>query len=507
MDDQTPREPKSSSSTGADAALDDNLTQSEVGDLVARSIFLTGSWGFVSLVIGFVGNLALARLLTPEDFGLVAIGATVLLVGTAIGDAGLGAGLIRQTSPPTERQLSELLGLQLVFTTVLTALGCLVALRFGEDGLVTAVVLLALPVTALQTTGRAILSRRLDFARITALDAAGQIALYAWSIPAVLLGMGVWGMATGYVAKAIAGTAILPLVTNLRILRPALARPRKHGELLWFGLRFQASWFVIVGRDLILNLATAAIAGVATLGLWSLARRLMEVPLVLFNALWRVLFPSMTRILETGGAAAPIVERGVRVISVVSALALSAFAGAVPAVVPGLFGESWSEVSEVIPWASVGLMISGGIAIATAGYLSAAGHPGKNFLSAVAFAVTWIGSTAVLLPSLGAVAVGIGWIVGALAESAVLAAAARRASGARVIRNATVPLTAGAAGCLLGGLTSVELDPGVTSAVLGFAIAVGTTALLLALAARSSLTESASLVRTAWSRSRSPRAA
>jgi O-antigen/teichoic acid export membrane protein len=299
----------------------------------------------------------------------------------------------------------------------------------------------------------------------------------------------------------------LPLVTNVHMLRPALARPRKHGELLWFGLRFQASWFVIVGRDLILNLATAAIAGVATLGLWSLARRLMEVPLVIFNALWRVIFPGMARILETSGDAAPIVERGVRVISVVSALALSAFAGAVPAIVPDLFGESWSEVSEVVPWASVGLMISGGIAIATAGYLSAAGYPGKNFYSAVAFAVTWIGSTAVLLPSLGAVAVGVGWIVGAIAESAVLATAARRACGAEVIRHAAVPLAAGAAGCLAGGLTSVELDPGATAAALGFAVGVGTTALLLALAARSSLAESVSLARTAWARSRSPHAA
>jgi O-antigen/teichoic acid export membrane protein len=148
VDDQTPRDPKTSSSTAADRALDGDLTRSEVGDLVARSIFLTGSWGFASLVIGFAGNLVLARLLTPQDFGLVAIGATVLLVGTAIGDAGLGAGLIRQATPPTQRQLSELLGLQLVFTTVLTAVGCLVALLFGEDGLVTAVVLLALPLAA-----------------------------------------------------------------------------------------------------------------------------------------------------------------------------------------------------------------------------------------------------------------------------------------------------------------------------------------------------------------------
>ena len=193
------------------------------------------------------------------------------------------------------------------------------------------------------------LARRLDFARITAIDAAGQIALYVWSIPAVLLGFGVWGMATGYIARAAVGTILLPLLTNFAAVRPALADPREHRELIWFGLRFQATWLVIVGRDLILNVLTAAIGGVATLGLWSLVRRLLEVPFVLFSSLWRVLFPTMSHLLAANVAPAPLVERGVRLVSVAGALALSSFAGAAPALGPGVFGESWAEAATTIP--------------------------------------------------------------------------------------------------------------------------------------------------------------
>ena len=146
-------------------------------------------------------------------------------------------------------------------------------------------------------------------------------------------------------------------------------------------------------------------------------------------------------------------------------------------------------------------MISGA-AVATSGYLSVAGRPEKNLYAAIAFAAAWIGSTACLLPALGVVAVGVGWIVGSLAEAAVLSIAVRRACGARVIRHAAVPLAAGAVGCAIGGVVSLELSPGLTAAVAGCAAGAGSTALLLVLGARSSLTEGALLARQALRRGR-----
>jgi len=56
--------------------------------------------------VGLVVNIVLARLLLPSEFGLLAFGLTLLVVGTLLTDAGVGANLIRTTTPPTRQQLS-----------------------------------------------------------------------------------------------------------------------------------------------------------------------------------------------------------------------------------------------------------------------------------------------------------------------------------------------------------------------------------------------------------------
>ena len=59
-------------------------------------MFLITASSVVNLVIGFAGNLILARLLTPDDFGVIAIGLTVTTLAGAIVDGGLGSGMVRR---------------------------------------------------------------------------------------------------------------------------------------------------------------------------------------------------------------------------------------------------------------------------------------------------------------------------------------------------------------------------------------------------------------------------
>src|SRR3954453_4300564 len=55
-------------------------------ELAKRSLsgvfFLTFS-NLANLIVGFLASLVLARLLTPEDFGIVAVGTTATLLGAA----------------------------------------------------------------------------------------------------------------------------------------------------------------------------------------------------------------------------------------------------------------------------------------------------------------------------------------------------------------------------------------------------------------------------------------
>jgi polysaccharide transporter, PST family len=471
------------------------LSRAELSNRASKSVFVVSAWGLTALLIGFFGNLALARLLDPHAFGVFAIGTVVVLVANGIAEAGLGPGLIRRPEPPTVREFQEVTGFQLVVTSLFAAGIAAVGLQFGQAGAVAAVMAISMPIAVVQTPGRVIFARRLVYERVAVVEAAGVIAFYAWTITTVkVFELGVWGLATGAVVKACAGTIAIWTVSELGPVRPARGRWADLKPLVWFGIRIQAAWLVIVGRDLVVNAVAAAIVGVTNLGLWSLARRLMEVPLVFFDSLWRVTFPGMSHVLAREENAAPIIEKMGRIVPVVASFALAAFVGVFSSLVPSLFGEQWSEVSEILPWAAVGLLIGGSVSVATVGYLQAADHPEDTVIAAVCFAVVWIGTTAALLPIVGITGVAMGWVTGAAAEAITLDRAARRRSGARVLRGAAAPLAVGVTGCAVAGVLALSLSPGIVTAAVAAGAGMAVTLAGMAIVCRPALRDGGDMI-------------
>src|SRR5204862_54649 len=119
------------------------------------------------------------------------------------------------------------------------------------------------------------------------------------------------------------------------VVRPRLGW-RRVRPLLGFGVRFQAASATGLIQEQGLNAGIAAIGSVATLGLWSLAKRLMDVPFLLFDALWRVSYPTMAQLVATKENVAPLLERAVSMAAVASGLILTALAGSCAVLVAGL---------------------------------------------------------------------------------------------------------------------------------------------------------------------------
>ena len=58
--------------------------------------------GVTRLVVnaaGFISNLVLARLLTPDDFGLVAIAASIIAIVNSITELPVGTAIVRHPDP------------------------------------------------------------------------------------------------------------------------------------------------------------------------------------------------------------------------------------------------------------------------------------------------------------------------------------------------------------------------------------------------------------------------
>ena len=241
-------------------------------------------------VLGLLGTLVTARLLTPYEFGLVAFGTTLWVFGDFLSDGGVGQALIRRPEPPTKSELQALVAFQFGLDMILLVGVGLVMLPFGLLGQVTTVIVLSLPLGAFRTPSYILYERRLDYRPMAIVEIVETGVYYAWAIATISIGWGVWGLATAFVVRAAAGlTLLLILLPEGRVAPvPSWAKVR---PLLSFGFRYQAVGVLHMVRDQGVNIAVATFGGVAMLGLWGVAWRIIQMPVALLAALWRVSFP------------------------------------------------------------------------------------------------------------------------------------------------------------------------------------------------------------------------
>ena len=463
------------------------LSRAEVRTRASAGIFFRTSSGILTLLIGFFGNLVLARLLTPKDFGIVAIGATVTLVASALADGGLASGLIRRADAPTRDELRTLSGIQLAFTLPISALGALLAAQFGTAGLVTAIMLCSVPLSAFQAPGRVILNRRLLYSRVAMVEITASATYYAWAIVGAALGYGVWAMATATVARAVVASVAFAVGSPFGFTIPTLHRAREFGEIVRFGLKFQSGWITVVAREQILNAMTAVVGGVSTLGLWSLARRLIELPTTLVDSINTVTFPTMSHLLFREDDPRPLIEKTTRYSAITLAIVLSAFAASSIGLVPFAFGEPWADAAWAIPPACLGLAFAAPASAGATGYLFASGVPGRYVWITVIYSAVWIVTSAALLPFVGVAALGIGWIAGGLVEASLLERVVHELSQARMLAQSAWPIVSGGLGGLAGLGTALSLSNAFVQGLAGAAVATVVTIAMLALTCRADL--------------------
>jgi O-antigen/teichoic acid export membrane protein len=438
------------------SARPDAGSQMSVEDIQQRAIggaAIVFARNLLIRVLTFAGTLVIARILTPHDIGVVAIGLTLLNVSGVVAEAGLGAALIRRGAPPAKEDLETVLGFQFAAALAVALVTAAVALQLGEAGRVAALMVAALPLSQLRTPAVIQLERELLYERITRVEVYEAAIQYAWSVGAVVAGFGVWGLATGSIARVIAGGILMVRASPIRIIRPRFEWARLR-PILGFGVKYQAAALVTLARDEGLNLGTAAIAGIATLGLWSLAFRILQLPLLLFQSLWRVSFPAMARLMAAGDLSGERVERGIGLVAVVSGAIVCALAGATPAVIVAAFGEKWAPVEAVIPWACLGIMVGAPVSVACSGYFYARGEASIVLRAVVAHSITFMAVSFPLLPALGVQALGIGQLASAFVDVVILGGAVTQRLNVRVVSALLPPVVLATAAGALGWLAA-----------------------------------------------------
>ena len=154
---------------------------------------------FGTMIISFVTNIVLARLLTPDDFGTLGMLFLFLAIANTFVDSGFGSALI-QKKDANQTDFSTVffinLGMSLVVYVVLFFSAPWVASFYDLDILrillrVQGVILILQAFSIIQT---ALLRKKMDFKKLSICNLIGNVAGSILGILAALKGFGVWSL-------------------------------------------------------------------------------------------------------------------------------------------------------------------------------------------------------------------------------------------------------------------------------------------------------------------------
>ena len=243
--------------------------------------------------------VVLARLLAPEDFGLVAASLVVVNVGMLLATAGLRTALV-QLPAMEAAHLRTAMSVQLVlacsvFGSVTLGAPALADL-FRMPDLVPVLQLMALAhLVRCFALGDAVLLREQRLKELAGIE-VGCYALGFGVVTVVLAGAGagVWAVVVGHLVQSVLRTSALWWRSGMS---PRLGASPRHAREL---LRIGAGSTLAQGADILAwegdNFVVGRWLGAGALGFYERAYRLMIVPAGLFGqSMWNVLFPQMSR--------------------------------------------------------------------------------------------------------------------------------------------------------------------------------------------------------------------
>ncbi|MGB3769709.1 MAG: lipopolysaccharide biosynthesis protein [Rhodococcus sp. (in: high G+C Gram-positive bacteria)] len=290
-----------------DLATQNQATRA-LGRTASRGAATTGAAQLTRITVQLVGIVVMARLLSPDDYGLVAATAAVIGVGEIFRDFGLFTAAV-QSPTLSAAQRSNLFwintGIGVTLTVIVVAASPAIAALYDDDRLVPLTIALSTTFLAngMATQYRANLARTFRFAALSVTEIIAQVVALGIGIAAastlVRTGTigGQWALAAQQVSQAF--LLLILVMTSSRWLPRMYARGVAVGHLMKFGLDVSGVQLLGYASRNIDTVMIGATLGPGPLGIYNRAFQLLLLPLNQINAPSnRVALPVLSRLTE-----------------------------------------------------------------------------------------------------------------------------------------------------------------------------------------------------------------
>jgi teichuronic acid exporter len=308
------------------------------------------TWGITLLVI---------RILSPADYGLLAMATVFIAFLSMFSEIGLGAAVVQSSDvnlPLLRRTFGVLLIINLGLMAILFVTAPWIGEFYNEPQLTPIVRVLSLQffLGGLSVIPDAQLQRRMEFRTRSLLDLSGAVAGSLTTLTMALSGAGVWSL----VAGSMLGQTIKTIGTNY--YSPFFHLPdfsiKGMQPLLRFGGHFtsvQVIWMFLSQVDVII---CAKLLGTQALGFYSVAMQLASLPGQRISSLVnQVAFPTFSRIQEDIPKVRTSMLFGVRILSLVGFPILFCISAMAPEIIEVVLGDKW--ISSTFALQALALMI------------------------------------------------------------------------------------------------------------------------------------------------------
>jgi len=270
-----------------------------------RGVAWTAAAKWASQGLSWVSWLIVARLLTPEDYGLVGMAAVYLGLITLLSEFGLGAAVLAVRELSVE-QLNQLNGLAVLLGLASLLASCIVAIPLGrffhapQLPLVVVAMSTTFVITSFKTVPLALLQRDLRFKALAFIDLSQALVLAIGMVGFAVAGFRYWTLVCGGVLSALISTGAI-----LRLRHAPFAWPRRKSlkpaiTLSSNVLISRLCWYTSSNADF---LVAGRILGKAALGFYNVGWTLANVPVDKVTALVGQVTPAVFSAVQTEPAA------------------------------------------------------------------------------------------------------------------------------------------------------------------------------------------------------------
>lgn len=328
------------------------MTEGGLGNAAARGVLVTLGAQGLRIAVQILSVVILARLLTPHDYGLLAMVTAIIGVAEIFRDFGLSSAAIQARSLSTKQRdnlfwINTALGLAL--STLVFFSAPLLAAIYRQPDLVPIAQALAwmFLVNGMATQYRADLNRRMQFFRLAAADVLSPLIALAVAMTIALQGGGYWSLVAQQLTQFMVMFAIVVACGKWLPRRPS--RKTSMDGMLIFGWNLVATQLVGYVSKNADALVIGLRFGTSQLGLYNRAFQLLMTPLNQIRApSTTVAIPILSRLQEDNERYSRFLQRGQVALGYTLVIGLAAVAGAGVPVTELFLGSQWQDAAPVL---------------------------------------------------------------------------------------------------------------------------------------------------------------